>query len=197
MAIDSKIPMISALRQRAEAAFDAPLKVHTDFVALSERIFIKTRQHVSETTLERLWNYSTRGYATVSRRTLDVICAFCDFDNWEEFLTRLKEEDNCESDMFDREVVNASDLAAGHRLRIGWQPDRVCTIRYLGANRFVAEETQNSKLSPDDTFECMQFQLHSPAYLHNLKDASGAQKGMSYGIGLNNGLTMLQILFKE
>lgn len=194
MAIDSTIPMISALRQLAEDTFGAPLKVHADFVALSESIFNKTRQHISETTLERLWNYSTRGYDTVSRRTLDVICTFCDLENWEVFLYKLKKEDNCESDMFDREAISVEGLATGSRLRIGWQPDRVCVIRYLGENRFVAEETQNSKLSPGDTFECMQFQIHSPAYLYNLKDEWGLQKGTRYGVGLSNGLTMLQLL---
>lgn len=197
MAIDSKIPMISALRQAAEEAFGAPLKVHSDFVVLSDRIFNKTRQHISETTLERLWNYSTRGYDTVSRRTLDVICYFCGVGNWEDFLLRLKKENNCESDIFDREVIHVANLTEGSRLRIGWQPDRVCTIRYLGENRFIAEETQNSKLCPDDTFECTQFQIHSPAYLYDLRDASGSQKGMRYGIGLNNGLTMLQLLLEE
>lgn len=194
MAIDSKIPEISVLKTRVEESFGVPLRVHSDFEALRNEIFSKTKEMVSETTLERLWGYSTRGYETVSRRTLKVLCAFIGVADWDAFLRMLKDEGGSESDLFDSESVKVSDIKPGYRLRIGWPPDRLCTIRYLGGNRFVAEETLNAKLQPGDTFSCLQFQLHSPLFLTDLRDASGGLKGANYGVGLRRGLTTLQIL---
>ena len=182
------------MRQSVEALFGKPLAVHSDFVALSESIFDKTREHVSETTIERVWNYSTRRYDTVSKRTLDVLARYVGFKDWGEFTGHLKLEGKVESDMFDKEIVDTGSLEPGSRLRIGWPPDRVCVIRYLGDNRFVAEETFNSKLRPGDTFSCLQFRLHAPLYLAELRDAAGEIKGLSYGVGLRNGLTILQLL---
>lgn len=194
MAIESKIPEISVLRDQVEKSFGSSLLVHSNFEVLADDIFRRTKQHISVTTLERLWNYSTRGYDTVSRHTLDVLCAYLGVSDWENFKKSLKEQGERESDLFDEERVLTSDLQPDDRLRIGWQPDRLCVVRYLGDNRFIAEETHNSKLSEGDTFSCLQFQLHSPLYLTDLKDSAGVLKGGSYGVGLRNGLTILQFL---
>lgn len=194
MGIACNLPEITILRERTEATFGKRVKVHSDFEALRDDVFRKTKSHVSETTLERLWGYSTRGYDSVSRRTLDVLCLYIGHQNWDIFLETLKKEGAQESDMFDREAVATPDLQPGTRLRVGWPPDRVCVIRYLGDNRFIAEETQNAKLQAGDTFSCLQFQLHRPLYGDNLRDSDGNLKGTSYGMGLIHGLTLLQIL---
>lgn len=193
MAIDSKLPEINELRNRVEKSYGSPLSVHSDFETLAEDIFLKTKEYISVTTLERLWNYSTRGSETVMRRTLDVLCRYSGLGDWEAFRRTLKEEGVSESEMFDEETVTASELRPGDRIRIGWQPDRIAVIRYLGDNRFMAEETHNSKLMRGDTFTCLQFQLHGPLYVTNLTDAVGAPKGASYGMGLRHGLTILQL----
>lgn len=194
MAIDSKSPEIVLLRERVERLFGRKLEVHSDFEELRDTIFSATKEHISETTLERIWGYSTRGYNSVSKRILDVLSAYSGAGSWNLFLLRVRETEESESDLFDLDSVNSADLQPETRLRIGWPPDRICIIRYLGDNRFVAEETCNSKLLPGDTFLCSQFQLHRPNYLTDLKDIDGNLKGRSYGIGLRHGLTSLQIL---
>lgn len=194
MAIDSKIPEITILKESIAKTFGHPLHVHSDFEQLREDIFSKLKEHVSESTLERIWGYSTRGSENVSRRILDVLCAYIGAGNWDNFVQSLKEKDGSESDFFDSELIKSADLQPGARLRIGWPPDRICIIRYTGHNRYVAEETLNAKLTPGDTFSCIQFQLHSPVYLSDLRDADGSLKGASYGIGLRHGLTTLQQL---
>lgn len=194
MAIESNIPEISLLKSRVGNVYSRPLSVHSDFVELREQIFRKTKAHISETTLERLWNYSTRGYSTVSRRTLDVLCEYIGTENWTAFLKRLKTESVSESDMFDEVAIHSDDLKEGDRLRIGWGPDRICVIRYLGRARFVADETHNSKLQPGDTFSCLQFQLHEPLFMEHLTRLGGEGGHARYGVGLRNGLTLLQKL---
>lgn len=195
MAIDSKIPQISALRKRVEVRFGEKPSVHARFEALCDDIFAQTKEHMSVTTLERLWGYSTRISNSVSLRTLDVLCHYAGESSWAEFRKNLKESAGEESDMFDVESVKSENLECGKRLRIGWQPDRICVIRHLGNCRFVAEETQNAKMKPGDTFSCLQFQLHSPLYLENFSAAADSGKeSLRYAVGLKNGLTMLEIL---
>lgn len=194
MAIESTSPEIAVLKARVEDAFRAPLKVHSDFVALGDDIFSRTRQHMSETTLERLWGYSTRGNPTVSRRSLDVLCIYAGYPGWDSFLLRLKEETGSESDLFDAETIASPSLEPGARVLIGWQPDRLCTVRYLGNNRFVAEETHNSRMQPGDTFSCLQFRLHSPLFLEDFTSVASGATAAAYGVGLHHGLTTLRLL---
>ena len=55
MNINSNIPEIVALRERVEAKLGKRLEVHSDFLDLVVDIETKMRQHISETTLERVW----------------------------------------------------------------------------------------------------------------------------------------------
>ena len=194
MAVDSKSPEIFALRKKVEEAFKANPVTHSNFQSLSNEIFQATKEHLSVSTLERIWNYSNYGYETVSLRTLDVICRYIGFDSWNAFLKSLEDAREDESDIFDCETVESAELEPGNLLRIGWQPNRVCTLRYLGNNRYQAESTVNSTLQPGDTFSCLSFQIHSPLYVDDLRDEKGAIKGVRYGMGLRHGLTLLQKL---
>ena len=193
MSIKSNIPQIAILRQRVEARFGKPLVVHADFVELVSQIEIQQRQHISESTLERVWGYSTRGYDTVSLRTLDVLSLYAESCNWQSFCANLARSRECESEMFDAEVIAAYDLSVGDRLRIGWLPNRICEVRYLGDNRFVAEECCNSKLQPGDMFTCAQFTLGKELIMNNYTSAANTGASlMHYKVGTLHGLTTLQ-----
>ena len=194
MAIISNHPSIAALRLKVESTFGRKPAVHSDFVTLSERIENSTRQHISESTLERVWNYSTRGYATVSLRTLDVLASFCDDEGWSVFCERLRLESSSESEFFDVEAVRVDDLMPGDRVRFGWLPDRLCIARYLGNHRFVAEECENSKIQPGDTFSCLIFQLGEPLKTEDFRNGDGTGNGQRYTVGIHNGLTALSVI---
>ena len=79
MGIENNIPQIAALRQRVEQRFGNPLDVHSDFLQLVAEIEKELREHISESTLERVWGYSTRGYNSVSLRTLNVLAKYIQF----------------------------------------------------------------------------------------------------------------------
>lgn len=195
MAIKSNIPQIVALRKSVEERFGKPLMVHADFVELVSQIEILLRQHISESTLERVWGYSTRGYDTVSLRTLDVLALYAERCNWQSFCTNIVRNNECESEMFDTEVIISCDLAVGDRLRIGWFPNRICEVRYLGNNSFVAEHCENSKMQPGDTFTCPQFTLGKELTMTNLHQAGTPENRLKmYSVGSKNGLTTLRHL---
>lgn len=194
MAVSSQSPQISALRNIIEQKFGKSLKVHNDFVLLSEDIFLNLKERISESTLERIWNYSTRSRDSFSLRSMEVLCAYCGFKNWEEFSDSLK-NNGSDSGMFDEISISSGQLNIGDRIRIGWLPDRVCIIKYLGDNRYMAEECENSTMKPGDTFSSLQFMLHQPAALNNFS-TGGTEKltSKTYVIGKNEGITILQIL---
>ena len=190
MVIKRNIPQISALRQHVERRFGKKLAVHADFQALTAAIEAALRLHISETTLERVWGYSTRGYDTVSLHTLDVLAAYAEGCCWEDFCKALQEGTNCESDYFNTEHIDSRELTEGDRLRIGWLPNRICEIRYLGENRFQAERCENSKLQAGDTFACLQFTLGHPLTMTDLY-RNNSLIGPTYVVGQKNGLTTL------
>ncbi len=190
MGITRNIPQISALRQCVERRFGKKLAVHADFQALTAVIETALRLHISETTLERVWGYSTRGYDTVSLHTLNILSTYAEGCSWEDFCKLLQEGTNCESEYFNSEHIDSSELKEGDRLRIGWLPNRICEIRYLGENRFLAERCENSKLQAGDTFSCLQFTLGHPLTMTDLC-RDNALLGSTYIAGQKNGITTL------
>ena len=195
MSIQANIPQIAALRREVEGRFGTPLHTHTDFVSLTEAIEDTLHEHISPTTLERVWGYSTRHYDTVSRRTLDVLARYAERESWETFCTYLKQSAGSESDFFTEGILPVSSLSIGTRLRLGWQPDRVCEVRYLGDYRFVVESVTNGSLRMGDSFSCLQFQLGKLLYMdcfHRADDTS--EEHHRYAVGRENGLTLLEII---
>lgn len=195
MSIQRDIPQIIVLRERVESRFGKKLSVHADFLALVAVIEMEQRQHISESTLERVWGYSTRGYDTISLHTLDVLAQYATGRYWDDFCRLLHAESECESELFDVERISSSDLSVGDRLQIGWLPDRLCEVRYLGNNRFVAERCENSKLQEGDTFSCLQFALGKEVVLTDLHQAGTPENRLKmYLAGSKNGLTTLRLL---
>ena len=190
MNIKSDIPQIYVLRQRVEQKAGFPLDTHGDFLTLSAKIEACLREHMSESTLERIWGYSTRRYDTVSSRSLNVLSRYIGFHSWEEFCSSLS-SDNPESELFDGDSIDVAELKYGARIRVGWAPDRICIIRYLGDFRFIAEFTENSTMQPGDTFSCRHFQKNRAAHLDNFCKA-GTEKRYTYIIGKNTGITTLE-----
>lgn len=192
MTIKSDIPQIAALRERVEKKMEKSLNTHSDFIELTSLIELELRQHISESTLERVWNYSTRGYATVSLRTLNVLSNYATACNWNSFCDLLKTENNIESEVFDLEVISTQDLNIGDKVRIGWMPNRLCIIRYLGDNRFVAEQCENSTMKEGDTFVCHQFILGKELVMSDFCQ-NQTEKGKVYIVGKEHGITTLNL----
>lgn len=184
MTIKSDIPQIYALRERVEKKLGKKLNVHSDFVELTSLIEMELRQYISETTLKRVWNYSTRAYDSVSLRTLNVLSQFASKMNWDSFCEMLRKEKKIESEVFNAEIITTKDLNVGDIVRFGWLPDRICEARYLGDDKFVAEHCENSTIKDGDTFSCSQFILGKELQM-NLPDSK------IYIVGREHGLTTL------
>lgn len=190
MRININTPQIAVLREEIELKFGCPIRTPRHFTALSYDIEESQKEYLSETTLQRVWLYKP-GYDTVAIHTLNVLCRYCGYANWDVFLQYLKDSEHVESELFDGEKITVANLEPGTTIRIGWRPDRICIIRYLGEGMFETLESVNAKLAPHDTFSCTHIQLGRELRLDNLMRDG---REMSYIAGSRNGLTMLEII---
>ena len=193
MSVSVNIPEITVLRLRVEEQYGKPLETHNCFISLVGAIEAEVREHVSESTLERMWGYSTRGTDAISLRTLNVLSRYVGSSSWKGFCSDLKLSSQVESEEFSGDSIVSSTLVAGNRLHLGWLPDRLITVEYLGMNRFVVIESINSSLQPGDSFECIQIQVGRPLYLDRFR-REGADGEARYVAGERSGLTLVKIL---
>ena len=98
MSVNIETPQVAALRREVEKVV-GNVGGHDKFVKLTELIENKCKEHISVTTLERLWGYSTRNANRISERILDIIARFVDAKSWDNFCT--KQSANCESILFE------------------------------------------------------------------------------------------------
>ena len=194
MAVDSSLPQVAALRKKIESIFGKPIITHNDFVSLASLIKETTRKHISETTLERVWNYSTRGYDNISIYTLDVMSEYAGYSGWIKYCDDLRKESASDSDMFDDPVLFSKDLQPGDKIKLGWMPDRVCIIKYSGDNRFIAEECHNATIKEGDRFSCLEFRINHPVVMTDFQSADGKTRNKTYVAGIKDGLTLLRKL---
>lgn len=197
MNFKTDLPQIVALRQQVEAKAGITLKTHGDFLRLVKIIEETMKEHISESTLERVWGYSTRGYDSISLRTLSLLSRFIGDEGFQAFCLRLKDEAQIESEMFVADAIVTSALEVGDRLQIGWLPDRMIAVRYLGDNRFVVETSENSSIQSGDKFSCLQMQKGREMYMDLFQRAT--EKGTPnpnarYVVGQQNGLTTLKVV---
>lgn len=197
MNFKTDLPQIVALRQQVEAKAGITLKTHGDFLRLVKIIEETMKEHISESTLERVWGYSTRGYDSISLRTLSLLSRFIGDEGFQAFCLRLKDEAQIESEMFVADAIVTNTLEMGDRLQIGWLPDRMIAVRYLGDNRFVVETSENSSIQSGDKFSCLQMQKGREMYMDLFQRAAetGAPNpDARYVVGQQNGLTTLKVV---
>lgn len=131
----------------------------------------------------------------MSSRTLNVLSQLAGYADWVDFTRQLHTKAHKESEMFIADTISSFSLAIGTRLRIGWQPDRLCVIRYLGDNRFVTETAENSSIKPGDSFSCMIFQKGRELYMdYFCHEGEEPNPNARYVVGQQNGLSTLEIL---
>lgn len=194
MNIRADLPEIKRLCKDVERIIDFPISTHGDFLRLSAGIEFRLREHVSESTLERVWGYSTRGYDTVSVRTLNVLARFAGYAGWNDFLHSSQNTGKKGSTLFRDGGIKSEDLEVGARILIGWNPDRKCVIQHLGGGRFIARNTLNSTMRAGDTFTCAYMHKGHELHLEHFQRKDSSEEEFTYIAGLDGGLTILEQL---
>lgn len=136
------------LKRAVEIKFDRRLSTTSDFTVLSEEM----EDRISPSTLKRLWGYVSMVVSPRSS-TLDALSKYVGYKDFRSFCSSLRESSFSSSSYFNAERLDASSLQPGDRFQIGWRPDRIVSLEYLGDKRFQVLDSVNSKLQEGDIFE--------------------------------------------
>lgn len=204
MRIKVDTPEIALLRAEVCAKAGFIPAVHSQFVRLAAAIETDLRLHLSSTTLERLWKYSTRSYDTVYEYTLDILCQWLGDDSWQAFVRRQRSGPGMSASVNTTQcktsraedaangTIETSTLQTGTRLRLGWRPDCLCEILCLGDCRFVCTASQNTGLKPGDTFICTRVEPGRPLTLDHFFRPADSELAIT--LARQNGLTKVEVV---
>lgn len=184
------IPEQAELLRRVEEKFGRRLATTTDYELLSFVIEHETGDLISSSTLKRLWGYVR--YASLPRiATLDTLSRYIGFRDFKSYCTELARSATIVSSFFSAKSLETSVLHPGAEVTIGWAPDRLVTLRFLGGMTFEITSAKHTKLVVGDRFECSGFILGAPLYIASIHRTDGTQT-TPYVAGKVEGLNILE-----
>ncbi len=180
------------LRSEIETALKRKMATPKDFDFLRERIYARLHILVSRTTLMRLWGYLDEA-VTPRKATLDILARYLGYQDYDAFCQNSQPpQEQQSSPVLSRRLNVAGELTQGEKLRLSWQPDRICDIAYCGESQFCVVASEHTRLKKGDTFECHLIIEGEPLYLDNLRQ--GGQAPIAYVCGKKSGVRFEYLL---
>ncbi len=155
------------MRLTVERRFGAGVSTPAEFNRLSEDIGMRIGVSLSASTLMRLWGYVASA-ARPNMSTLNTLARYAGYRDFGQFVNHGGDDSEASEDVVSPRITVAEDLAVRDRVRLTWQPNRECVVRYLGDEQFVVEHALATKLHAGDTFSCALIIEGEPLYLDNL-----------------------------
>ncbi len=163
----------------------------SDFANLSEDIENETSELVSSSTLKRLWGYVD--YMSNPRiYTLDVLSRYIGYQDFGHFCAEIHNDPQFVSGFLTGECLSADSLLEGEKIRVGWDPNRIVVLKYLGNNRFEVVSVQNASLLKGDRFVLPAIVKGFPMYIPHI-ERDGKTTPM-YVAGYRSGITLIKKL---
>lgn len=186
------IPELNSLLEDVEKSYGRKIRTTTDFEVLSVVLERETGEMLSSSTLKRLWGYVS-GSQVPRKSTLDILCKFIGKNDFSAYCAGLMEDKTISSRFFSSKTLESSSLEAGQSVVIGWAPDRIVKLEYLGNCEYLVTDSGTSKLAAGDRFSLGSMMLGFPLYIPALH-REGKQTPLSYVAGAANGLNRLDII---
>ena len=123
--------------------------------------------------------------------TLDRLAKCLGHKNYSDFVKDLKTNTRYNSSFFAAEQLSSGDIADGCTIEIGWSPNRLVTLRYLGNSLYEVTRSQNSKMQEGDRFVTGCFIKGQPLYLPYIERTGG--RTAPFVAGRNGGLTIIKV----
>ena len=181
-----KMNEIEKLCKDIEEALARPMLTPRDFTHLSKRVYARLHVMVSPTTLKRLWGYLNEGVQPRDS-TLTILARFLGYRNWEDYRHNASLPAELQSNpVMSRKLSVTEELCPGDRVRLTWQPGRVCDIEYQGGIDFRVVASENTRLRAGDSFRCSLVVEGEPLYLDNL--IQDGRPPVAYVCGKKNGV---------
>lgn len=188
--IQRNMPEIEYLLSEVEKKYGRRVATTTDFESLSVVIEHQIGELISSSTLKRLWGYVSLN-PNPRIATLDVLARYVGFTTFKEFCDNLKETKTFVSTFFTSRCQTVAELAKDALVTIGWAPDRVVKMKYLGNFGFEVISSENSQLRPGDKFELSEIIVGYPLYISRiLRDGEHTP---SYVAGQPDGINLLKV----
>ena len=126
--------------------------------------------------------------------TLDILSQFLGHTNFYAFVSWLKTSTRYNSSFFNAKQLISNELSPGTEIEIGWSPNRLVRLCYLGESCYEVESSQNSKLVNGDRFVTGCFIKEQPLYLPYIERTGG--RTAPFVAGRNGGLTIINVISK-
>jgi hypothetical protein len=160
------------LRSEIETALKKKLCTPKDFEFLRERIYARLHILVSRTTLMRIWGYVDEP-VELRKSTLHILAQFLGYQDWDSYHQNvLLPEEQQSSPVMCRRLSVKNALKYGDKLRLTWQPKRMCDVEYMDDLTFRVIASENTRLQVGDTFQCSLIIEGEPLYLDNLRQGT-------------------------
>lgn len=179
----------ASLRKEIESISGREMKTPKDFTFLSEEIFSTTHKHLSDFTLKRFWGYIDRGSCNTT--TLNILADFAGYGDWKGYVNYILSNEGTSGSLTDA-YLTVRALKIGARIRLGWNPNRIVDVRYLGDERLQIVESVNSKLVVGDVYKCSVIVANQPLILHKElteEENIASPKNDMYVCGKRSGVT--------
>ena len=189
--VSTSHPVLSQLIATVSEKYAQPLNNLTDFEQLAFSIENITHQHLNADTLRRLWGKRHDAYKSVRLSTLNILAIYVGCADWDDFCERVRQNSNIESEPSEeRKTIYAADMNKGEKIRISWQPNRLCSLQYLDNQIWQVVEIENSHiLQVGDTFCSAVFVDGETLYAEQLK--RGEKCLGAVRLGIDNGIKIV------
>ena len=184
-------PEIEELKLLVEQLYGKKLSTTTDFEEFSLTIHKKHGLTVSASTMKRLYGYVGDSHKPrVS--TLDTLARYIGHKDYDSFLQWLKKSTRYNSSFFDANQLLSSDEKLGDIVEIGWAPNRLLRLEYLGDSTYRVVRASNSKLLAGDVFVTGCFIKGQPLYLPYIE--RDGERTPPFVAGRNGGLSIMRTI---
>jgi hypothetical protein len=184
------MPELAYLLEEVEKKYGRRIATTTDFESLSVVIEHQIGELLSSSTLKRLWGYVSLN-PTPRVATLDILSRFVGQKNFKAFCESLKNSKAFVSTFFTAKYQTVAELASGVSVTVGWAPNRLVRLNYLGDFQFEVVSSENSQLLQGDRFELSEIIVGYPLYISRiLRDGEYTP---SYVAGQQGGINLLKV----
>lgn len=187
---NKSFPELSYLQSEVEKKYGRRVATSTDFESLSVVIEHQTGERLSSSTLKRIWGYVSLN-PNPRITTLDILSRFVGHKDFKSFCNSLTDGNIFSSNFFSTRYLSVAELEAGVKVTLGWAPDRIIKIRYLGNQMFEVEKSINSKLKEKDRFELMDIILGYPLFISRI--LRNGEYTPAYVAGQSGGITQMSV----
>lgn len=178
---------IRILREQVEKHASLQPVTTEDFAKLSEVVAGAVGERLSVSTLKRVWARVRDDY-TRRPATLSILAQYIGYRNWQDFLTRTRDNLREESDFKPMNAVDFDSLAENVIVKVHWMPDRSVRLLHESGKRFRVLESANSKLQAGDRLEISMLASGEPMFVTSIvrdgKEYRGYVAGQIHGVSV-------------